>query len=38
MKKLNLFLSVILVLIMGSVASAQTVDDIISKATASMGG
>ena len=37
MKKLNLFLSLILILMMGIVASAQTVDDMISKATAAMG-
>ena len=38
MKKLNLFLSLILILVMGTAASAQTVDDVISKATAAMGG
>jgi hypothetical protein len=38
MKQLNLFLSLILILVMGTAASAQTVDDVISKATAAMGG
>ncbi|MCK4538205.1 MAG: hypothetical protein KAV42_05345 [Candidatus Krumholzibacteria bacterium] len=38
MKKLNLFLSLILILVMGTAASAQTVDDVISKATAAIGG
>ena len=38
MKKLNLFLSLILILVMGTAASAQTVDDVISKATVAMGG
>lgn len=38
MKKLNLFLSLILILMIGPLASAQTVDDVISKATAAMGG
>jgi len=38
MRKLNLFLSSILILVIGTAASAQTVDDVISKATAAMGG
>ncbi len=38
MKKLNLFMSLILILMMGTAASAQTVDDVISKATAAVGG
>ena len=38
MKKVKLFLSMILILIIGTTASAQTVDDMISKATAAMGG
>lgn len=38
MKKLNLFLSLILILVMGTAASAQTVDDVIAKATAAIGG
>lgn len=38
MKKLNLFLSSILILVIGTAASAQTVDDVIAKATVAMGG
>ncbi len=38
MNKLNLFLSLILILVMGTAASAQTVDDVIAKADAAMGG
>ena len=38
MKKVKLFLSMILILIIGTTANAQTVDDMISKATAAMGG
>ncbi len=38
MRKLNFFLSLILILVMGTAASAQTVDDVISKATAAVGG
>lgn len=38
MKNLNLLLSLILILVMGTAASAQTVDDVISKATAAVGG
>jgi len=38
MKKLNLLLSLILILVTGAVATAQTVDDVIAKATAAMGG
>ena len=38
MRKLNLFLSLILILVTGTAASAQTVDDVISKADAAVGG
>ena len=38
MKKLNKFLYLILILMMGTVASGQTVEDMISKSTAAMGG
>lgn len=38
MKKLNLFLSLIVILMIGTLASAQTVDDLIAKSTAAMGG
>lgn len=38
MKNLNVILSLILVLVMGTIASAQTVDDVICKATEAMGG
>jgi len=38
MKKLTLFVAVMLVLVVGTVAGAQTVDDVISKANAAMGG
>ena len=38
MRKLSLFLSLTLVLVMGTTASAQTVDDVIAKATAAIGG
>lgn len=38
MKKLNLFLPMIVILMMGTVASAQTIDDMITKADAALGG
>ena len=38
MKKLALYAAVFLVLVMATVASARTVDDVISRATAAMGG
>ena len=38
MNKLNSILSLILILVLGTTANAQTVDDVISKATAAMGG
>jgi hypothetical protein len=38
MKKLNLFLPLILILVMGTAASAQTVDDVIARATTAIGG
>jgi hypothetical protein len=38
MKKLNVFLSLILILMIGTAASAEAVNDVISQATAAMGG
>ena len=38
MKKLNFYLSIVLILVTGSVVTAQTIDDVISKADAAMGG
>ncbi len=38
MRKRSSFLALILILVMGAAASAQTVDDVITKATAAIGG
>gem|GEM_PF-2749257 len=38
MKKLKTFCSLIVILVMGTVAGAQTIEDVIAKATAAMGG